>query len=121
MIGVEVLLGILALLAILALAGWGATLVHISRSLLPNAQAYQAMAKVSFEMDERIRNVLASFEKRNQAQISPTLPDQLDEVRRRAQSMGFSINANGNVSERQRPMTPPPEPPEIDLTPGFVE
>lgn len=112
--------GIALVVALGALGGWAATLVNLNRSILPNAQALQALNQVNNIMDERIRAVLANFEKKSSGVLNATKPvDELEEIRRRAAQMGLSIDAKGNVNEN-RPVRPAPEPsmpPELDNLP----
>jgi predicted RND superfamily exporter protein len=108
---IDLIFAAIALIVALgALGGWAATLVHLNRSILPNAQAIQALNQVNNIMDDRIRSVLANFEKRSAKQPESTKPvNELEEIQRRAAAMGFSMDAKGNVNEN-RLVRPAPEP-----------
>lgn len=116
-----ILVGIFAIVALAALGGWAYTLVSLNRSILPNAQAIQALTKVNDIMDERIRAVLANFEKRSNKSPDPTKPvDQLEEIRARAAAMGLAVSADGTVTENSKTYKPAPEPklpPELEALP----
>jgi hypothetical protein len=111
-----ILVTVFALAALAAMAGWAFTLVQMTRAVLPNAQAYQALSKLSNEMDDRVRSVLENMQRRSGKQIDPTKPvDELEEARRRAATMGLKIDTDGNVSERDRAFRPPPDAATVDL------
>jgi hypothetical protein len=114
---------IFALCAVAALGGWAATLVNLNRSILPNAQALQALNQVNNIMDDRIRAVLANFEKQRSRTVEPTAPveDQLAEVRRRAQMAGFDIDGQGTVRQRTVRAAPEPLVPEFAVPSEMVE
>jgi hypothetical protein len=118
------LTAVFALVALAALGGWAATLIALNRSILPNAQALQALTKVNEIMDQRIKETFASFKNRDTA-IQPTRTenDPIVEIRRRAAAMGITIDTEGNVRDN-RPNTtlkPPPDPASVDALLDVVE
>jgi hypothetical protein len=106
------LIAVLGVLAVLALAGWGATLVLMSRALLPYANGMAVLSKLDDLKDEKIRGALAAFKKRDEGEGKPSMDSELAEIRRRAQALGFQVDGDGRVDTRERsgsPLTPPPD------------
>ena len=121
MIALAILCGVLTIVACAALGGWAWTLVRLNASFLPYAQGLQALFKLNDMEDEKIRKVLANFEKRaeqtkeNPGSRAGGLDTEVAEITRRAQSMGFVVRPNGEVQEG-KPVGPIPDaPPEIDF------
>jgi hypothetical protein len=105
------LVAVFAVVAAAALAGWAATLVSMTRAMLPNAQALQALHKLNDMEDEKIRKVLANFERRERVEPQAGRPvaDDMAEIQRRAASLGFVVDRAGTVSAPERPLIMPPD------------
>src|ERR1700691_5348845 len=69
-----------ALIAVLALAGWGASLVLFARSTLPMANALSVTNKVDALVDDRIAKTLERIETRRSRGQRPAQPAAPPEV-----------------------------------------
>ncbi len=104
--------------AVAALAGWAWTLVRLNASFLPYAQGLQALQKLNDLKDESIRAVLANFERKQQKEpgiAGRSGEDEIAEIRRRAEAMGFSVDKSGIVSEQTAPLPPVPDALDVNL------
>lgn len=63
-----------AVVALLAMAGWSAVLVLLSRSLLPMANALGALNRVDTLFDERVMKVLTRVRDRQERRPTPPKP-----------------------------------------------
>ena len=102
-------------LAALALLAW--SLIALMRSVallmeafLKQSQGLQALAKLKDNEDDKLRAIIAKF---GEKPATPNMAKQIDEIRKKAERQGFTVDtapAQPNGREFSTPMTPPPEP-----------
>jgi hypothetical protein len=122
--------GLLALAAVFAwfLVGIGQAFLGIAQANLAQANTLGVVEKLDAAMTERIRSTLAGFERK--AASDPKVAAQLDEFRKRAQSLGYDARAAEQFPAytaadfRPNPPIPPvPDPADMDMSafPHLVE